>query len=69
MTDIVLRLISNWYDPEDQARREHRTSTARSHAIAVRRRSEVTGEKLAKVQQSYRDADGTLARKCSGQGR
>jgi hypothetical protein len=62
MSDIVLRLISGWYDPEDQSRREHRTARARTRAISVRQRSEIVGEKIVKVQQSYREADNCLAR-------
>ena len=57
MSDVILRLISGWYDPVDADNREHRTSVARSNAIAVRKRSEPIVERVIFVHRSYRRAD------------
>jgi hypothetical protein len=60
MADLVLRLISGWYDPDTQSRREHRTAIARSNAISVRKKAEVSDTKIAAVQRCYQQADASL---------
>jgi len=60
MTDIVLRLISGWYDPATQQQREHRTETARAKAISVRIRAESIQPEIVSARRSYERANDRL---------
>ena len=57
MTDLVLRLISNWYDPEEQAQREQRTQLASTAAAHVRGKVITTSARVVAVRQSYEQSE------------
>ena len=57
MTDLVLRLISNWYDPAEQAAREERTHLAAAAATDVRMKVMTTSDRVVAVRQSYEQSE------------
>lgn len=57
MTDLVLCLISNWYDPEEQKAREERTHLAAAAATDVRQKVLVTSDRVVAVRQSYEQSE------------
>lgn len=57
MTDLVMRLISGWYDPEEQARREQRTRLATVAASDVRGKVARTSARVVAVRQSYEQSE------------
>ena len=61
MSELILRLTSRWYDPAEQNERERRTDTAHQKAIAVRRRSEMVGQRVEITRESYERAGKRLA--------
>lgn len=51
MNPILKRLVSHWYDPDEQKRRESRTDEAHQRAIQVRVYSEDVDRKVKQVGQ------------------
>lgn len=63
MSSLILRLVSGWYDPAEQQKRERRTDVAHKKAIAVRQRSEIVGERIQSTRESYDRAGTRLTRR------
>ena len=60
MTDLILRLVSNWYDPAEQERREERTAKATDQATTVRGKAIVSAQRVTAVRQSYEQSERRL---------
>jgi len=63
MSELILRIVSHWYDPAEQDRREQRTAQAHSNAIAVRVRAESVAQKVQRTRQSYEAAGRRLSKR------
>lgn len=60
MTDLILRLVSNWYDPAEQERREERTAKATDNATTVHGKAIASAQRISAVRQSYERSERRL---------
>lgn len=61
LPQLILRLISRWYNPIEQSRREQRTYAAQSHADRIQAKTEVTGQRVNAALRSYELSERRIA--------
>lgn len=57
LTRMILRLVSHWYDPDEQVRREQRTAEASDRATTIRDKSILSGQRVVAVRHSYEQSE------------